>query len=341
MKKNPDKVNAALIRAKKLPSARRAEIASNAAAVRWGLPRATHKGSFKEDFGIDVECYVLDDPQKTAVISQRGMGETLGLPSGGAAFPRFLATQAMLAALGAELRGKLENPLKFQWASPGANRPPGTIHGFNVTLLIDLSNAIIAAESAGKLPDRYIQIAQQAHVIVGACAKSGITRLVYTLAGYNPGVEEVIAAFKLYVQEEAKKYEPEFPNELYMQWHRLYNIPVPVRGKPWLFKSLTVRHIYHPLAKSSGKVLDLLRALKAQEGDRAKKLFQFLSEIGAKALRFHMGRIVEMAETSQDKWAYEKKIAERFGGQQELDLYLPTPSAVKPDDPNPSPSTLS
>jgi hypothetical protein len=102
------------------------------------------------------------------------------------------------------------------------------------TLLIDLSNAIIAAESAGRLPSRYDRIAKQAHIIVGASAKSGIKQLVYSLAGYNPTAEEVIAAFKLYVQEEARKYEPEFPNELYMQWHRLYDIPVPERGKPWI-----------------------------------------------------------------------------------------------------------
>jgi hypothetical protein len=31
----------------------------------------------------DVECYVLNDPQKTAVISQRGMGEALGFPKEG------------------------------------------------------------------------------------------------------------------------------------------------------------------------------------------------------------------------------------------------------------------
>ena len=57
-----------------------------------------------------------------------------------------------------------------------------------------------------------------------------IRHLVYSLAGYNPSTEEVIAAFKLHVQEEAKKYEPEVPNELYMEWHRLYHIPVPDRA---------------------------------------------------------------------------------------------------------------
>jgi hypothetical protein len=70
---------------------------------------------------------------------------------------------------------------------------------------------IIAAESAGMLPPQYKKIAKQAHIIVGASAKSGIQGLVYRLAGYNPTAEEVIAAFKLYVQEEARKYEPEFP----------------------------------------------------------------------------------------------------------------------------------
>ena len=313
-------------RAEALPPTKLREIAQKAAFARWGARpvSATHKGSFKDEFGIDVECYVLDDNEKTAVISQTGMGRALGLSSRGNAFPRFLATRAMSSAVGAELRDKIENPLKFQWGTGGAGQPPATIHGFDATLLIDVCKAIIAAEAEGKLHARHDKIANQAHIIVGASAKAGIKGLVYALAGYNPAVEEVIAAFKLYVQQEAKKYEPEFPNELYMQWHRLYDIPVQVRGKPWHFKYLTVRHIYHPLAQSSGKLYALLKALKARDGDRQKKLFQFLNEIGARALRMQLGRVLEMAESSTDKVAYEKRIVERFGGQQELELVAPS-----------------
>jgi len=75
------------------------------------------------------------------------------------------------------------------------------------------------------------------------------------------------------VQEEARKYEPEFPNELYMQWHRLYDIPVPVRGKPWHFKYLTVRHIYHPLAQSKGTIYALLGLSSLMMAIDAKKCF--------------------------------------------------------------------
>src|SRR5664279_3291299 len=77
-------------RAEILPPDRRSEIAKKAALARWGA-KATHRGSFKDDFGIDVDCYVLDDEQKTAVISQRGMGAAIGLgDSSGAALPRFI-----------------------------------------------------------------------------------------------------------------------------------------------------------------------------------------------------------------------------------------------------------
>jgi hypothetical protein len=106
---------------------------------------------------------------------------------------------------------------------------------------------------------------------------------------------------------------------------------VPERGKPGAFKFLTVNHVYYPLAKSNGKLLALLRANKAKGGDRQKKLFQFLNDIGARALRMQLGRVLEMAESSPDKYEYERKIAQRFGGQQAFDLIVPPdPSSVSP-----------
>jgi len=323
----PGRAKGGIARREALSKEERRAIAKKGAVARWGA-KATHQGNFQEKLGIDVECYVLDDDAKTAVISQTGMARALGLSSRGNTLPRFLSNNVMSEAVGAELRLKIENPLKFQWGVGGAGMPPVTVHGFDSALLIDLCNAIIASEE--KLGVRYAAVVKQAHLIVGASARLGIRDLVYALAGYNPTTEEVIAAFKLYVLEEAKKYEPEFPSELYMQWHRLYDLAVPERGKPWTFKYLTVNHIYFPLAKSSGKLLTLLRALKARGGDRQKKLFQFLNDIGARALRMQLGRVLEMAESSPDKLTYEKKIVERFGGQQELELIAPNPSSASP-----------
>lgn len=331
MSENQDEVTGrargGVARAAKLTPARRSEIARSAAVARHGL-KATHRGNFQEEFGIDVECYVLDDEHKTAVIHQRGMGEALGLGEGGSRLPRFLSGKTIAAYVGPELREKLEKPVIFQSPSLGQKSPSAVTHGYDVTLLIDICKAVVTAEADGKLLSSQAGIAKQAHIILSASAKAGIKGLVYALAGFRPDTEAVIAAFKLYVQQEAKKYEQEFPNELYVQWHRLYKIPTPLRGKSWHLMHLTVRHIYYPLAKSNGKILDLMRALKANDGDRKKKLFQFLSEVGARALRMHIGRVLEMAESSPTKQEYDAKIVERFGGQQELELVVPSERAA-------------
>lgn len=296
-------------------------IAQRGAAARWGKPLiATNKGNFLEQFGIDVDCYVLNDAIRTAVISQTGMGKAIGLSSRGNALPRFLSSKAMSETVGAELGGKFRNPLKFQWGSGGAEQPPAEVHGYDATMLIDLCRAIVRADTEGKLKPQQKKLASNASVIIGASAKSGIRDLVYALAGYDQSADQVIQAFRLYVQEEAKKYEREFPPELYAAWHKLYQIPVPERGKPWQFLHLTVNHIYVPLAQSNGRILELLRALKARHGDRQKKLFQFLNEVGARALRLQIGRVWEMAESAISRTEYESKIVSRFGGQQSLDF---------------------
>jgi len=334
MAKDPNKVAAAYARAKATPPERRSEIAKGAAMKRWSARpyTATHKGNFFGELGIDIDCYVLDDAAKTAVISQRGMGEAIGFSRRGSRLTVFVNSQTMADYIGRDLLEKFNNPLVFQppkaAAAGGVAAQP---NGYDAALLIDLCQSILHAKADGKLSTaRYKKMVTQAQIIVGASAKSGIRNFVYALAGYSPSTDEVIAAFKLYVLEEAKKYEPEFPNELYLQWHRLYELAVPERGKPWQFKYLTVNHVYYPLAKSNGKLLDLLRALKAQGGDRQKKLFQFLNHIGARALRIQLGRVLEMAESSSDKHAYEKRIVERFGGQPELDFGFIAPTASLP-----------
>ena len=307
-------------RAANLSNERKREIAKTAALARWGA-KATHRGNFQEQFGIDVDCYVLDDPGKTAVISQRGMAAALGMKdTSGAALPRFIRGAKIAPYVGGELSEKLQNPLIFQAPSVVANQAPGAkVYGHDVTILIDVCKAILAAEEAGALRSTQANIAKQAHIIVNASAKVGIKGLVYALAGYDPTRYEIIEAFKLYVREEAREYEKEFPDQLYAEWYRLYQLPKPEKNKPWKFKHLTVDHVWHPLARSSGKVYQLTQAKRAEKkADRWKKLHQFLSEIGVKVLRTHLGQVLGIARISRTKEEYEGHINQVFGEQPDL-----------------------
>lgn len=326
-KKDETKVAGGKARALALSESERSEIARSGALARWAKAKplhATHKGNFKDEFGIDVECYVLDDENKTAVISQRGMGNAIGLTdTSGKAFIRFVEGKTIAPYLGGgELREKIKNPLRFQSTSGGVGQqPPSEIKGYDVTLLIDVCKAIINAESDGKLKqERYRGIVKQAHVIINASAKAGIKWLVYALAGYDQTREEVIKAFKFYVREEAREYEREFPEELYDEWYRLYELPRPEKNRPWKFKHLTEKQVYEPLARSNGKVLELTKEKRQTSGRKHSKLHQFLSEVGVKALRVHLGKLTGIASISQDAREYERHFNKVFGQQLEMDL---------------------
>jgi hypothetical protein len=308
-------------RAEALTEDQRRAIARKAAAARWGDKplRATHRGNFEKDFGIDVDCYVLNDETHTAVISQRGMGEALGLGRYGGRLPRFVKGDKIAPYVGPELGEKLEKPLIFQPPLASASVPSTTIYGYDVTILIDICKAIIAAQEDGKLLPRQAGIAKQAHIIVNASAKAGIKGLVYALAGYDATREEVVAAFKFFVREEAREYEKEFPDQLYEQWYRLYALPRPEKNKPWKFKHLTVDHVYHPLARSAGKIFQLTQVKRAESAERYKKLHQFLSDIGVKALRTHLGQLLGIAKISETKEEYEKYFRRLFGDPELFD----------------------
>lgn len=318
--KIPSRAKGGFARRDALSEEQRRSIATKAALSRWGL-KATHKGSFKEDFGIDVECYVLNDEKKTAVISQRGMGSALGLPGTGSAFPAFLRTKGIQETCGTELIAKLSQPIKFQWGLRGAESSVNTeANGFDATLLIDICRVIVEAYEAGRLTNRQKNIANQARIIITASAKSGIQNLVYKLAGYDASKAEVVNAFKFFIREEAREYEKEFPTQLYEEWYRLYGLPKPEKNKPWKFKHLTVDQVYKPLAKSNGRILQLTQAQRANSDERSKKLHQFLSEIGVKALRQHLGQLLGISQISKNKEEYEKYVNKVFGNQYELDI---------------------
>lgn len=306
-----------IARAESLSSERKKEIAQAGALARWGA-RATHKGNFSAEFGIDVDCYVLDDLNKTAVISKRGMATAIGLSSRGNAFPRFVKGKAIAPFVGAELIAKIEKPLKFKWRASGAQQLPGEIHGYDVTLLIDICKAITDADNEERLQSRHKEVVKQARIILNASAKSGIKGLVYALAGYDATRQEIIDAFKLYVRQEAREYEKEFPDQLYAEWYRLYELPKPRKNKPWKFKHLTIEHVYEPLANSCGKIYELTQAMRADSEERWKKLHQFLSEAGVKALRTQLGQTLGIARISDTKEEYEANIEKAFSPQEEL-----------------------
>jgi len=279
--------------------------------------KAVNKGNFKDyGFEFDVECYVLNDEDGTAVISQRGMATALGLRDSGSAFPEFVSSKTMSTHVGAGLPKKISNPLIFKGFPMGAGMPPPrNVHGYDVTDLIDVCNAVLTASANKELdPVRYEKVIRQAQILVTASAKSGIKGLVYAITGYNATREQVIRSFKLFVAQVAREYEREFPEQLYTEWYRLYDLKVPKRGRPWEFRRLTIEQVYQPLANSDSEIYKLLVAAKnADSKNKHKKLHQFLEKVGVVALRQHLGQLLGIARISKSRREYEKHFETLFG----------------------------
>ncbi len=74
------------------------------------------------------------------------------------------------------------------------------------------------------------------------------------------------------------------------------------------------------LAKSNSKVLEQTRLMRGQSRVPYKKLHQFLSEFGVKALRTHLGQLLGIAQISRDKSEYERHVNKSFGDQTSFDF---------------------
>ena len=285
---------------------------------------ATHRGNFKKDFGIDVDCYVLNDERHTAVISKRGMARSLGMSDRGNSITNLVQSKSLSEIITSAdgLREKLSNPLIFKDSLSADGKLNPIVHGYDVTILIDLCQAIKKANEEGKLAPNQKHIARQAGIIVAASAKAGIKGLVYALSGYDVTREEIISSFKRFVAQEARGYEKEFPDELYKEWYRLYQEKRPKKNKSWRFMHLTNSQVYKPLARSNGRLLKLLKVHKREYGNKNNRLHQFLAEIGVKALRQHLGQLLAIAKLAKSRVEYECNFEKLFSDQLPLDLSL-------------------
>ncbi|HAL6799457.1 TPA: hypothetical protein H6V57_004997, partial [Escherichia coli] len=108
-KSGEGKAKGGIARAKSLTKEQRSEIAKKAAAARWKskILRATHRGNFLDDFGIDAECYVLDDESKTVVVTKTGLSQLLGIGEHARDLDQLLGAQYMSKYRDLELQRKM------------------------------------------------------------------------------------------------------------------------------------------------------------------------------------------------------------------------------------------
>jgi hypothetical protein len=312
-------------RAISLTKEQRQKIAKEAAAARWAkipdpnrLPIATHQAPLQIGV-VTVDAYRLDDGRR--MLSKAAMATALGLRSkGGSAFIRSLTRPAIWPRIPPSVWQTIENPQRFKRQPTDLGPKDLVIDGYEGTVLIDVCEVLIDAGRENRLSTSQVFLALNAEIIVRSAAKLGIVGLIDEAVGFTDKYkDEYRRLFNEFVRNEWAQWEKEFPDQFADMLYKLYGvrrIDENSSRHPRYFAKFIRKFIYHPLANSHGKILELLderNPVVYANGGRRRKLFQFLSEdVGLPAIRAHLWQVVGIGNASSNIRQFERSFFRAF-----------------------------
>ncbi|MGA2300961.1 MAG: P63C domain-containing protein [Candidatus Acidiferrum sp.] len=339
-------------RAASLTAEQRREIATRAVQARWAkvrgfksivlvpeeessvtskenLPTAKYKG-FLNLFDMEIPCYVLDN--RLRVIGRTATTEMLSGFKGQGDLEGYLRSQNLKPYVDKDL--VVAKMVSFRL--PEVEQLGREVKGLPADLLIEICKGLVAALEASqrtppevKLSPRQIAMAVKASMFLAACAKVGLDALIDEATGYQYQREEDALKVKLraYLEEEMRKWEKTFPDELWLEFGRLTKWRGTVTHRPKYWGQLVMALVYEYLDPDVAKWLKD-NAPKPQKG---QNYHQWLtSQFGLRKLIEHIWMLVGIARTCHNMAELKLKMEQMFGkGQLQYDLFISIPSVVK------------
>jgi hypothetical protein len=283
------------------------------------LPEARHWGTLTIG-GAQLPCYVLDDGRR--VVSRNGATGLLTDNKGGGNLESYLRVQALEPYLPEDLSGQM---VEFSIQ----NVVNKTVRGVEAETFLEICQAYVRAHgSDAPLTERQQVIAMKAAMFLAACAKVGLIALIDEATGYQYERMEDALQFKLkvFLEDEMRKWEPTFPNDLWIEFGRLTNWQGSVHQRPKYWGKLVMELVYEYLDKD---VADWLRK-NAPRPRHGQNYHQWLSsQYGLEKLIKHLWMLIGMARACDSMRELKERMAEQFGRQPvQLTLFAPPPSRI-------------
>lgn len=297
------------------------------------FPRATHWGELSIG-EKDIPCYVLSNGDR--VFSLKGIVVGLIGTEGGQLI-EYLKVKALQPHLPSDLlpaeNGEIPALIKFDTGGEGFTKYATGIkvEKFN-DLLKAYSNALIDHYQSGSdstkisLTDRQMQIATSALRFLQASAGVGLVALVDEATGYQyeRAVDALQLKLKLFLEEDMRKWEKTFPDELWKEFGRLTNWKGAAHQRPKYWGKLIMELIYGYLDHDVAKWLKE----NAPKPISGQSYHQWLSgQYGLKKLSEHIWMVIGMASACHNMPELRQRMAEKYGRKQvQMTLYLPIDS---------------
>jgi hypothetical protein len=268
-----------------------------------------------------LPVYVLDDGRR--VVSRTGAVSALVGPVGGN-LESYLKVEALRSYVPANLSSQM-----VQFTIPGVVNK--TVQGMNAETFLDVCRAYVRARDDAVLKTpRQIEIAIKAGMFLAACANVGLIGLIDEATGYQyeRAQDALRLKLQLFLEDEMRKWEKTFPDELWKEFGRLTNWSGLLHERPKYWGKLVMELVYGYLDPD---VADWLRknTPKPQHG---QNYHQWLSsQYGLKKLIEHLWMLIGMASACSSMAELRRKMGERYGRVPvQFTMFLPSPDAVPP-----------
>jgi hypothetical protein len=309
--------------------------ASKAASARWEkrktkaispterrLPVAVYKGAL-DLLGEEIPCYVLDTGQR--VIGRTAYTETLTGIKGGGGLEKYLGVSSLKSFI--NMDEVLEGMVSF--SLPEVEGLERDVKGLPADLSIDIWRGFVSAMEASftssevKLTERQTAMAMRASALLGACAKVGLDALIDEATGaqYDRAADALRVKLRAYLEDEMRKWEKTFPDDLWKEFARLTNWKGTVTQRPKYWGKLVMELVYGYLDK------DVAKWLKdnAPEPRHGQNYHQWLSgQYGLKKLVEHIWMLIGVSRTCENMVELRQRMAE-LNGRTMVQLMLPLP----------------
>lgn len=257
------------------------------------LIRSEYSGKLKIG-NSEIPCAVLSNGKR--VFWQREVVRLLtGNAKGG--FERYIKPKNLQNYVPQKYRGESWDLSTIRFQHNGR-----TANGFEAEDLIDICYMYINAQKDGKLLPAQMHLADKAHIIVQAFAKTGVIAVIDEVTGYQKvrNREALQKILDKYLNQEQAAWAKRFPNEFYEEIFRLkgwkYN-PDTVK-RPKNIGMLTNDIVYSRLAPG---ILDELQRLNPvnESGHRKARHHQFFTDdIGHPKLAQHLYAVLALMRAS-------------------------------------------
>jgi hypothetical protein len=272
---------------------------------------------------LSIPCYVLEDG--TRVFSGRGIQNLLGVSSksSGTWLSKFINSKSISTNLLPGIYDKLSHPIKFK--RPTASGSQSGTYGYEVTLLIDLCNAITDAYDS-----REYQVSEEyykaARIITRAVSKVGIIALVDEATGYDKykgGAKDELQKFlNKFISDEASKWVKTFDDNFFEMIYRMRGWNWEMTNKrPGVVGQWINDIVYERVAPFTLIMLNEKNP-KDDKGHRKVRHHQYFTEdVGKPRLKSYLASVEALGRASNYDWKVFMELLNRAFPKQ-LQNYL-------------------